>query len=125
VLEVDTPEPVLVQVADGDAFVTHVFLETKVAGKAVAGHMVARDVANNDAQSVSQQKPDEGMNEVRVGGQCSLGLSFLQNVGFDEDCVARGKSAQKELLAGCKHLGQSFFVVVVEPVDPCLHAFLL
>lgn len=26
---------------------------------------------------------------------------------------------------GRKHLRQSFFVVVVEPIDPCLHAFLL
>jgi len=123
--EVHAPEPVSVQVADGDPLVAGVFLEAKVGGQAFAGDVVARNVADDDAEPVSEQKPDEGMNEVRVRHQRPLGFCFLQDVWLDEDRVTGNEPAQKKLLAACEHLAQSSFVVVVEPVDPCMHTCLL
>src|SRR5450756_2256163 len=66
VLEVDVPEPVLVQVADGDPLGAGVFLEAKVGGQAFAGDVVARNVTDDNAEPMSEQKPDESMNEVRT-----------------------------------------------------------
>src|SRR5664279_897358 len=103
VLEMDVPEPILVQVTDGDPLVAGVFLEAKVGGQAFARDVVARNVANDDAEPVSEQKPDEGMNKMRVGRQRPLGLCFLQDVWLDEDSVARNEPAQKEPLAACEH----------------------
>src|SRR5450830_1792131 len=124
VLEVDVPEPVLVQVADGDPLVTGVFLEAKVSCQAFAGDTVARNVADDNMEPVPEQKSDEGVNKVRVGRQRPSGFCLLQDVWLDKDSVAGNEPAQKEFLAACKNLGQSPFVVVVDPVDPCLHACL-
>src|SRR5450756_2107280 len=104
VLEVDVPEPIPVQVADGDSFVGGILLEAKVGSQAFAGDMVARNVADEDAQSMSEQKPVEGTNEMRVGRQRPLGFCFLQDVWLDEDRVAGNEPAQKELLAACEHV---------------------
>src|SRR5450830_156395 len=104
VLEVDVPEPILVQVADGDPLVAGVFLEAKVGGQAFAGDVVARNVTDDNAEPMSEQKPDESMNEVRIGRQRPLGLCFLKDVWLDEDRVAGNEPAQKELLVACEHV---------------------
>src|SRR5664280_447276 len=93
VLEVDVPEPILVQVADGDSLITSVLVEAKVGSQAFGWDIVARNVADDDAKSVSEQKSDEGVNEVRVGCQRPFGFCFLQDVWLDEDRVAGSEPA--------------------------------
>jgi hypothetical protein len=121
VFETDWPNAVPVEVAHDDTVVACSVLETEISSQVLAGHHVARDVTDDDAQTLRQEEVHKRMNEVRIGGQRPFGWGLLEEVGLDEDGIPRDKTCAEEGLLTVEDLSQPGFIVVIDPFDSCLH----